>query len=386
MKDKNITRRSFLKLFGAGTVATAATLAGCKQGNKAEEQAAEDYKNQVEPPIGKMTYRENPKTKEKVSLLGYGMMRLPTKVDNSDEYDQEMINKQVDYAIEHGVNYFDTSPVYCQGKSEHCTGIALSRHKRSEYYVATKLSNFNRDYWSAEKSKEMYHNSMKELQVDYIDYYLLHAVGGSMEEFKSRYVDNGMMDYLLKEREAGRIRNLGFSFHGMKSVFDEVLALHDQYHWDFVQIELNYLDWDFADEMSNRNVDASYLYEELQKRGIPAVIMEPLLGGRLANLPQYLVNELKKFDPTKSVASWAFRYAGTYEGVLTGLSGMTYMEHLRDNLLSYCPLVPLKEQGMRSLDTDIAQRIVGLENIPCNDCKYCMPCPYGIDIPAIFVH
>ena len=386
MKDKNITRRSFLKLFGAGTVATAATLAGCKQGNKAEEQAAEDYKNQVEPPIGKMTYRENPKTKEKVSLLGYGMMRLPTKVDNSDEYDQEMINKQVDYAIEHGVNYFDTSPVYCQGKSEHCTGIALSRHKRSEYYVATKLSNFNRDYWSAEKSKEMYHNSMKELQVDYIDYYLLHAVGGSMEEFKGRYVDNGMMDYLLKEREAGRIRNLGFSFHGMKSVFDEVLALHDQYHWDFVQIELNYLDWDFADEMSNRNVDASYLYEELKKRGIPAVVMEPLLGGRLANLPQYLVNELKKFDPTKSVASWAFRYACTYEGVLTVLSGMTYMEHLKDNLLSYCPLVPLKEQGMRSLDTDIAQRIVGLENIPCNDCKYCMPCPYGIDIPAIFVH
>ena len=386
MKDKNISRRSFRKLFGAGTVATAATLAGCKQGNKAEEQAAEDYKNQVEPPIGKMTYRENPKTKEKVSLLGYGMMRLPTKVDNSDEYDQEMINKQVDYAIEHGVNYFDTSPVYCQGKSEHCTGIALSRHKRSEYYVATKLSNFNRDYWSAEKSKEMYHNSMKELQVDYIDYYLLHAVGGSMEEFKGRYVDNGMMDYLLKEREAGRIRNLGFSFHGMKSVFDEVLALHDQYHWDFVQIELNYLDWDFADEMSNRNVDASYLYEELKKRGIPAVVMEPLLGGRLANLPQYLVNELKKFDPTKSVASWAFRYAGTYEGVLTVLSGMTYMEHLKDNLLSYCPLVPLKEQGMRSLDTDIAQRIVGLENIPCNDCKYCMPCPYGIDIPAIFVH
>ena len=386
MKDKNISRRSFLKLFGAGTVATAATLAGCKQGNKAEEQAAEDYKNQVEPPIGKMTYRENPKTKEKVSLLGYGMMRLPTKVDNSDEYDQEMINKQVDYAIEHGVNYFDTSPVYCQGKSEHCTGIALSRHKRSEYYVATKLSNFNRDYWSAEKSKEMYHNSMKELQVDYIDYYLLHSVGGSMEEFRGRYLDNGMMDYLLKEREAGRIRNLGFSFHGMKSVFDEVLALHDQYHWDFVQIELNYLDWDFADEMSNRNVDASYLYEELQKRGIPAVIMEPLLGGRLANLPQYLVNELKKFDPTKSVASWAFRYAGTYEGVLTVLSGMTYMEHLKDNLLSYCPLVPLKEKGMRSLDTDIAQRIVGLENIPCNDCKYCMPCPYGIDIPAIFVH
>ena len=386
MKDKNISRRSFLKLFGAGSVAAAATLAGCKQGDKAGDQAAEEYKNQVEPPIGQMTYRENPKTKEKVSLLGYGMMRLPTLPDNNNEYDQEMINKQIDYALEHGLNYIDTSPVYCQGKSERCTGIALSRHKRSEYYIATKLSNFNRDYWSFDKAKGMYLNSMKELQVDYLDYYLLHAIGGSMDEFNGRYVDNGIMDYLLKEREAGRIRNLGFSFHGKKTVFDEVIGLHEKYHWDFVQIELNYLDWDYADEISNNNVDASYLYEELHKRGIPAVIMEPLLGGRLANLPQYLVNELKKFDPTKSVASWAFRYAGTYEGVLTVLSGMTYMEHLKDNLLSYCPLVPLKEQGLRSLDTDIAQRIVGLENIPCNDCKYCMPCPYGIDIPAIFVH
>ena len=107
MEKKNISRRSFLKLFGAGTVGAAATLAGCKQANKAEEQAANEYKNQVEPPVGKMTYRENPKTKEKVSILGYGMMRLPTKVDNSDEYDQDMINKQVDYAIEHGMNYFD---------------------------------------------------------------------------------------------------------------------------------------------------------------------------------------------------------------------------------------------------------------------------------------
>ena len=386
MKKKNISRRSFLKLFGAGTVATAATLAGCKSGNKAESQAAEEYKNQVEPPVGKMTYRENPKTKEEVSLLGYGMMRLPTKVDNSDEFDQDMINKQVDYAIEHGLNYFDTSPDYCQGKSERCTGIALSRHKRSEYFVATKLSNFNHDFWSFEKSKEMYLNSMKELQVDYIDYYLLHAVGGGMDEFNGRYIDNGIMDFLQKEREAGRIRNLGFSFHGQQEVFDEMMKRHDEYKWDFVQIELNYLDWNYADEINDRNVDASYLYAELHKRGIPAVIMEPLLGGRLANLPQYLVNELKKHDPTKSVASWAFRYAGTYEGVLTVLSGMTYMEHLKDNLLSYCPLVPLKENGMRSLDKDIAQRIVGLENIPCNDCKYCMPCPYGIDIPAIFIH
>ncbi|MCH5307318.1 MAG: aldo/keto reductase [Prevotella sp.] len=385
MEKKNISRRSFLKIFGGGAVTTAAVMTGCK--SKTESKAVEEYKQQIEPPIGKMTYRTNPTTGDKVSLLGFGMMRLPSLTENKDDYDQEMINRQVDYAIEHGVNYFDTSPVYCQGKSETCTGIALSRHKRSEYFVATKLSNFNPATQSREASIEMYHNSMKNLQVDYIDYYLLHSIGGGgMEAFNTRYIDNGMLDYLVEERKAGRIRNLGFSYHGDIAVFDWLLSMHDKYKWDFVQIELNYLDWDYADEINSRNTDAVYLYNELQKRGIPSVIMEPLLGGRLANLPQYLVNELKQRDPERSVASWAFRYAGTPEGVLTVLSGMTYMEHLKDNLLSYCPLVPLTDEERDYLHQSVAERIVGLENIPCNDCKYCMPCPYGIDIPAIFVH
>ena len=384
MKHQDISRRSFLKMLGGGALTTAAVLTGCK--SKTGTKAASEYAKQVEPPTGKMTYRVNPFTKDKVSLLGYGMMRLPSKTENQDDYDQEMINKQVDYAIEHGVNYFDTSPVYCQGKSEACTGIALNRHKRSEYYVATKLSNFNPALQTREASIEMYRNSMKQLQVDYIDYYLLHAVGGGMGEFNARYVDNGIMDFLLEERKAGRIRNLGFSFHGRKEVFDKILAMHSQYHWDFIQIELNYLDWHFANEISKENVDASYLYAEVHKRGIPSVIMEPLLGGRLAKLPQFLVTELKQRDPERSVASWAFRYAGTPEGVLTVLSGMTYMEHLKDNLLSYCPLKPLTRNEQKYLEQHVAQRIVGLQNIPCNDCKYCMPCPYGIDIPAIFVH
>ncbi|MCR4582216.1 MAG: aldo/keto reductase [Prevotella sp.] len=383
---KKINRRTFLKVLGAATATTAVALTGCKQDDKTKQQAANEYKNQVEPPVGKMTYRENPKSKEKVSLLGYGMMRLPM-IDGTEDFDQEMINRQVDYAIEHGLNYFDTSPAYCRGLSERCTGIALSRHKRSEYFVATKLSNFNPATQSREGSIQMYRNSMKELQVDYIDYYLLHSIGGGgMDNLHKRYLDNGMLDFLVEERRAGRIRNLGFSYHGDIEVFDYLLSEHEKYQWDFVQIELNYLDWDFANEINDRNTDARYLYSELQKRGIPAVIMEPLLGGRLANLPQYLVNELKQRDAERSVASWAFRYAGTPEGVLTVLSGMTYMEHLKDNLLSYCPLVPLSEDEQEFLHGDIANKIVGLNNIPCNDCKYCMPCPYGIDIPAIFVH
>ena len=388
---KEITRRLFLKIFGGIWATIIAIITGCK--SKTESKAVEEYVKQVEPPVGKMTYRKNPSTGDKISLLGYGMMRLPTidgtasARESETEIDQEMVNRQVDYAIEHGLNYFDTSPVYCQGLSEHYTGIALSRHKRSEFFIATKLSNFSQETWSREESIKMYKNSMRELQVDYIDYYLLHGIGmGGMDAFNSRYMDNGMLDFCVEERKAGRIRNLGFSYHGDIEVFDTLLSWHDKYHWDFVQIELNYLDWDFADEINKRNTDARYLYSELQKRGIPAVIMEPLLGGRLANLPQYLANDLKQRDPEHSVASWAFRYAGTPEGVLTVLSGMTYMEHLKDNLLTYCPLRPLTQQEQEYLQKDVAERIVGLENIPCNDCKYCMPCPYGIDIPAIFVH
>lgn len=382
---KQIDRRTFLKVFGAGAATTTALLTGCRDESKQSATAA--YENQVEPPKGKMTYRKNPTTKDKVSLLGYGMMRLPKKVDNDKQYDQEMINRQVDYALEHGVNYFDTSPAYCEGQSEHCTGIALHRHPRNKYFVATKLSNFDPATQTREASMEMYHNSMKELQVDYIDYYLLHAIGGGgLDSLHARYLDNGMLDFLLEERKAGRIRNLGFSYHGDIRVFDYLLEHHDKYQWDFVQIELNYLDWSFANEINDSNTDASYLYAELEKRGIPAVIMEPLLGGRLVKVPQYIAKELKQRDPERSLASWAFRYAGTPKGVLTVLSGMTYMEHLKDNLLTYCPLEPLDEKDMRFLDKDIAEKIMNLKDIPCNDCKYCMPCPYGIDIPGIFLH
>ncbi|MGI6233368.1 MAG: aldo/keto reductase [Prevotella sp.] len=388
--SKNINRRSFLKTLTAGGVATAAALAGCKPKNT--NVTGDDYENQVEPPKGKMTYRINPTTKDRVSLLGYGMMRLPTVGggrsgrDNDAPLDQKMINKLVDYALEHGVNYFDTSPAYSKGMSEQATGIALKRHPRKSYFIATKLSNFSEETWSKSASIEMYHNSMKALQTDYIDYYLLHGVGmGGFEQFKSRYVDNGIIDYLVEERKAGRIRNLGFSFHGDIEAFNWLMDHHDKYHWDFVQIELNYLDWDYANEINDFNTDARVLYGELEKRGIPAVIMEPLLGGRLANIPQYIVKQLKQREPQRSVASWAFRYAGTHKDVLTVLSGMTYMEHLKDNLINYSPLKPLTAEEEKMLYA-IAKEIVGLKTIPCNDCKYCMPCPWGVDIPTIFTH
>ena len=389
--SKTFSRRSFLKALGLGTATIAApTLVGCATGDGKKSSAQE-------PPVGKMTYRENPKTKEKVSILGYGMMRLPGKSgkpfgrDNDDEIDQEMVNQQVDYAIAHGVNYFDTSPAYSRGLSEKATGIALSRHKRDEYFIATKLSNFAPETWSRSASIEMFQNSLKELQVDYIDYLLLHSIGGSdenmtaMEVFQARYIDNGILDYLMEQRQKGVIRNLGFSYHGDIAVFDHLLAHHDKYHWDFVQIELNYLDWKHAKDIDEDNTNAEYLYAELDKRGIPAVIMEPLLGGRLASLPQPLARKILSRDPERSLASWAFRFAGSFPRVLTVLSGMTYMEHLKENLCTYCPLEELDDQDKNFL-YGIAEEIVGYNTIPCNDCKYCMPCPYGIDIPAILTH
>ena len=387
MGKENIDRRSFLKRLGLGASAAGLTLAGC--GNSGKKIIDAGGSNNSEP--GEMTYRINPTTGDKVSILGYGCMRWPwkeTKDGEKEEIDQEEVNKLIDHAIAHGVNYFDTSPAYCRGLSETATGIALKRHPREKYFIATKLSNFSPKTWSREESLKMYHNSFKKLQVDYIDYLLLHGVGmGSdgMEEFRQRYIDNGVLDYLLKEREAGRIRNLGFSYHGDVAVFDYLLANQDKYKWDFVQIQHNYVDWHHAKEMNPRNTNAEYLYDELDKRKIPAVIMEPLLGGRLSNVPDHIVARLKERAPERSVASWAFRYAGTFPNVLTVLSGMTYMEHLEDNLMSYCPLKPLNEEEIKFL-YDTADLMVQYPTIACNDCKYCMPCPYGIDIPAILLH
>ena len=375
---KNIDRREFLKTAGTAAMAMGGlgVIAGCKGSGQGAAGAASGNE-----PAGEMTYRTNKVTGDKVSILGYGCMRWPMiKDENGKEIvDQEAVNSLVDYAMAHGVNYYDSSPVYLQGQSEQATGIALSRYPRDSYFVATKLSNFSNS--TRENSIEMYRMSLKNFQTDYIDYYLLHSMG-DFNTFRTRFVDNGMMDFLMEERKAGRIRNLGFSFHGTAEGFDELMAEHEKYHWDFVQIQLNYVDWRHA---SGRNAQAEYLQQELDKRGIQSVIMEPLLGGRLSKVPQYVADRLKERNPEGSVASWAFRFAGSQPGVLCVLSGMTYMEHLQDNVKTYSPLVTLTEDELEFLD-ETAGIIKEYPTIPCNDCKYCMPCPYGIDIPAILLH
>lgn len=366
----NIDRRQFLKITGLSAAAAGAAgiFDGCS--GRTEEKEA-----------GTMTYRINPANDDKISILGYGCMRWPMTEDSEGNkmVDQDATDRLVDFAIAHGVNYFDAAPMYLDGKCERVTGNALKRHPRSSYFIATKLSNF-RDA-SAEASMQMYRKSFEDLQTDYIDYYLLHSVK-DLSIFNRRFADNGMMDFLMEERKRGNIRNLGFSFHGNRKGFDELMSLHEKYHWDFVQIQLNYVDWNHA---SSRNTDASYLMEELDKRGIPAIIMEPLLGGRLASLPDHLVDRLKEKAPQASIASWAFRFAGTHKGVLSVLSGMTYMEHLQDNLRTYSPLVPLTDREISFLD-ETAELLKNYPTIDCTGCSYCMPCPYGINIPAILAH
>ena len=226
-----LSRRDFLKAMGrVGVVSAGLSACTGRDGNGVSGTSSGEVS------AGGMTYRTSPTTGDRVSLLGFGMMRLPSvggrsAREGNEDIDQGMVNELVDYAIAHGVNYFDTSPAYCRGKSERATGIALSRHPRDRYFVATKLSNFSPATWSREASIAMYRNSLRELRVDYLDYLLLHGVGmgGGMGEFESRYMKNGILDFLLEERSAGRIRNLGFSYHGDIRVFDYLLSRHDEY-------------------------------------------------------------------------------------------------------------------------------------------------------------
>lgn len=367
-------RRTFIKTGAAAAVA--ATACGRFRGKPGMTEAEPEQ----------MVYRENPRNGDKVSLLGFGCMRWPMikGPDGKDIIDQEAVNEMVDYAIAHGVNYFDTSPAYLQGLSEEAAGIALSRYPRESYYIATKLSNFGDA--SAKASMEMYQRSFEQLRTSYFDYYLLHSIGrGGKDAFNKRYVDNGLVPFLLKEKEAGRIRNLGFSFHGAQHEFDYFMELEDsgQMHWDFCQIEMNYIDWRHADGV--RNVNAEYLYAELDKRGIPIVIMEPLLGGRLANVPEGISRQLKEREPEKSIASWAFRFCGSYPRVLCILSGMTNMDPLLDNINTFGHFQPLTEEELAFMER-MAVEMKEYPLINCTDCKYCMPCPWGIDIPGVFQH
>lgn len=343
-----LSRRNFLKAMGASGLALAGLPSLAGKVERAAEAAAVG---------GEMTYRTNPVSGDRTSLLGYGCMRWPmVDAGEGKVVDQEAVNRLVDCALARGVNYFDVSPMYLQWTAEGAAGKALSRHPRSSYLLATKMSNHHllragkRGKELLDASMQMYGHSFEALQTDHFDYYLIHNVGyqnRGLAFLKERVFDNGIIDFLKEERRAGRIRNLGFSFHGeSKDVFSFLMARHADIHWDFVQIKMNYYDYRHA----QAELTAKELYDELTERGIPVIIMEPLLGGKLATLPNDVGGDLKRLRPDESIASWAFRFAGSFPNVFTILSGMTYMEHLRDNLRTFSPLNPCTPEELKLLE------------------------------------
>ncbi len=334
---------------------------------------------------------------KEISLLGYGAMRMPT-VDgghangwNPDGYsktgiDQNLLDSQIKYLLEHGVNYFDTSPAYCRGESEARLGHALkaSGAKREDYLIATKLSNFSPRQFPLSECRKMFEKSLEYLNTDYIDNYLLHSIGNDgFKTFSKRYLENGALDWCAELRREGRIRNLGFSYHGDPKAFEWCLEHHSTYRWDFCQIQMNYVDWTHAKILNPRNMDAKYLYESLTALKIPVVIMEPLLGGRLARYNAALARNLKPLDPSASLARWAFRFDGSFPNVMTVLSGMTKMSDIEENVETFSPLKPLTAAEFAALER-AADDYIASGPVPCTACNYCMPCPYGLDIPALF--
>ncbi|MCQ2173841.1 MAG: aldo/keto reductase [Bacteroidales bacterium] len=359
-----MNRRDFLKT--AGTAAAAASVVAC--GVRTEENT------------GKKTLGSMSSNMEGISLLGYGCMRWPASDGENGEkvIDQEAVNSLVDRAIQAGVNYFDTAPLYIGGKSEQATANALLRYPRQSYRLATKCSNYKNLDYPIEEGVNMYRHSLEVFKTDYIDYYLFHCLTG-FEDFRDRFIGNGLLDFFLEERKAGRIRHLGWSYHGDREGFDRILELHSKYHWDFVQIQMNYVDWKHTDG----DVEAEHMYRELDRLEIPVIIMEPLLGGRLSEVPSAVSRLLKGREPQSSIASWAFRFCGSFPRILTVLSGMTYMEHLEDNLDTFCNFRPLSEEDFTLLE-QAAVMIKEFPTVGCTGCQYCMPCPYGINIPGIF--
>jgi predicted aldo/keto reductase-like oxidoreductase len=278
--------------------------------------------------------------------------------------DRERAQEIIDYAIAQGINYFDTAYVYHNGESEKFLGDALKKVPRDSYCLATKFFVLaNPDV------KAVFEEQLERLQTDYIDFYLLHAVGMNPPE---RYLDKqyGIMDYLLEQKKAGRIRYLGFSFHGKPEQLEETLNAYD---WDFVQIQLNYLDWTLQ--------DAKKQYEMLAERGIPVIVMEPLRGGRLASLDPELDAQLKAAQPDRSVASWAFRWLLKLEQVHVILSGMSELSQIKDNVATFSREEPLTD-AENALLIKAGETLVKKLNVPCTGCRYCCDeCPQGLDIP-----
>lgn len=306
----------------------------------------------------------------KLSALGFGAMRLPVAGDTPDSpIDEAGTAEMVDYAVRHGVNYFDTAYGYHDGKSEIVMGKVLSAYPRDSYYLATKFPGY--DLSNMGKVEEIFEEQLKKCGVEYFDFYLFHNV---YEKNIGPYLDPqyGIMDYLMKQKENGRIRHLGFSAHGRYDTMKRFLDVYGD-RMEFCQIQLNYLDWKLQDARAKA--------ELLNKYNIPIWVMEPLRGGKLAELSEADGAKLKALRPEEEVPAWAFRFLQTITGVTVTLSGMSNMEQLAKNIETYAEDKPLSEKEMGVL-LEIADSM--LDILPCTACRYCVThCPKGLDIPVL---
>lgn len=301
------------------------------------------------------------------SLLGFGCMRFPTLVPGKPEIDEPLAEKMIDAAKAAGITYFDTAWVYHHGTSEAFIGKVLKKYPRDSFFLADKMPGW--ELKTAEDAERIFAEQLKRCQVDYFDFYLCHAL--SKEGYEA-YRIPGVMPFLERMKAEGKIRHLGFSFHDSPEVLEEIL---NDREWDFVQIQLNYLDWDFQ--------KARRQYSLLESRGIPVVVMEPVRGGLLASLSEEARKILLDADSAKSVASWAIRFAASKTGVMTVLSGMSDPSQVEDNLKTMTDFHPLSVAEEKTVFLALS---VFLKNatIPCTACRYCMPCPHGVEIPTVF--
>ena len=307
----------------------------------------------------------------KLSALGLGAMRLPVIGEDDSKIDETAAEKMVDYAMEHGLNYYDTAWGYHGGQSELVIGRALKRYPRESYYLATKFPGY--DLSNMDKVEEIFEKQLKKCGVEYFDFYLFHNV---CEMNIDAYLDDkyGIYRYLMKQKRAGRIRHLGFSAHGSYDVMKRFLEAYGE-GMEFCQIQLNYLDWNFQ--------DAKGKLELLAEHQLPVWVMEPLRGGKLAELSEEDAELLKNLRPDESVPAWAFRFLQSIPGVTMVLSGMSNSEQLRENIQTFEEEKPLNSKEMEKL-LKIANNMVEKIALPCTACRYCVShCPQGLDIPAL---
>ena len=305
-----------------------------------------------------------------LSALGMGAMRLPVVNGSDSEIDEAATEEMVAYAMEHGINYYDTAWGYHNGNSELVMGKLLEKYPRESFYLATKFPGY--DLSNMDKVQEIFEKQLEKCRVSYFDFYLFHNV---CEMNIDAYLDEkyGIFDYLMEQKKNGRIRHLGFSAHGNLDVMKRFLEAYGE-HMEFCQIQLNYLDWTFQ--------DAKEKVELLDSYHIPVWVMEPLRGGKLAKLSETDEAKLKSLRPDEGIPAWAFRFLQFIPGVAVTLSGMSNFQQLKENIATFETERPLNEDEMKELLTIADGMLDG--TLPCTACHYCVShCPKGLDIPRL---